>query len=80
MRIHVGSRHRPTLTRDQLDALERVYQSQLVSLILGYSDSALAKSTLDTLGDHLRAHGRDPVNLVAGSTKIAQGLLGLRGE
>lgn len=68
----------PTLTRGQLDALERVYQSQLVSLILGYSDPIVAKSVLSKLTIQLRANHRDPASIIAGATKMAQRLLGLR--
>lgn len=66
------------LTQDQLDAMERTYQSQLVSLILGYSDPVVAKSVLDELTIQLRAGGRDPASIITGATKMAQGLLGLR--
>ena len=66
------------LTQDQLDALERTYQSQLVSLILGQSNPARAKLTLDIVSAQLRAHNRDLASIIAGSTKIAQGIAGLK--
>ena len=70
-------RDHPTLTQGELDNLEKTYQSQLVSLILGRSDPTKAKHTLDSLSAHLRAGNRDPVRLVDGATKMAQGIRGL---
>jgi hypothetical protein len=77
--MNPGPTH-PTLSGDQLDALERVYQSQLVSLILGQSNPVSAKGVLDKLTTQLVLHHRDPTRLITGSTKLAQGILGLRGE